>query len=49
MIREGYTDEALSPSLPSILGWDLSGIVETVGPDVRIRARRRDLRSRGDA
>jgi NADPH:quinone reductase-like Zn-dependent oxidoreductase len=34
MIREGYTDEALSPSLPSILGWDLSGIVETVGPDV---------------
>ncbi len=34
LVREGYTDEALSPSLPSILGWDLSGIVETVGPAV---------------
>ncbi|ELY75286.1 NADP-dependent oxidoreductase [Natrinema gari] len=34
MVREGYTDEALSPSLPTILGWDLSGIVEMVGAAV---------------
>lgn len=34
MIREGYTDEALDPSLPWIPGWDLSGVVEAVGSNV---------------
>lgn len=34
MVREGYADDALDPSLPYIPGWDLSGIVETVGGDV---------------
>lgn len=34
LVREGYVDEALSPSLPYIPGWDLSGSIETVGTDV---------------
>ena len=34
MIRAGYTDEALSPSLPYVPGWDLSGVVEAVGSAV---------------
>lgn len=31
MVREGYADEALDPSLPYVPGWDLSGTVESVG------------------
>ncbi|MDS0258323.1 NADP-dependent oxidoreductase [Haloarcula sp. S1CR25-12] len=34
MVREGYADEALDPSLPYVPGWDLSGTVEAVGDDV---------------
>ncbi|WP_222920362.1 NADP-dependent oxidoreductase [Natrinema sp. SYSU A 869] len=34
MVREGYTDEALAPSLPYVPGWDLSGVVERVGSAV---------------
>lgn len=34
MVREGYTDDALAPSLPYVPGWDLSGVVETVGSAV---------------
>lgn len=34
MVREGYADEALDPSLPYVPGWDLSGVVDAVGPGV---------------
>ncbi|PCR88999.1 NADP-dependent oxidoreductase [Natrinema ejinorense] len=34
MIREGYTDEALDPTLPWIPGWDFSGVVEATGSNV---------------
>ncbi|HYY15402.1 MAG TPA: NADP-dependent oxidoreductase, partial [Gammaproteobacteria bacterium] len=33
-IREGYFKQRLNYSLPLILGWDLSGVVETTGPGV---------------
>lgn len=34
MVREGYTDEALDPSLPYVPGWDLSGTVVATGDEV---------------
>lgn len=34
LVREGYADEALDPSLPHIPGWDLAGVVSDVGVDV---------------
>lgn len=34
LVREGYTDDALAPALPYVPGWDLSGVVESVGDDV---------------
>jgi NADPH:quinone reductase-like Zn-dependent oxidoreductase len=34
MVREGYVDDALDPSLPYIPGWDLSGTVTAVGEGV---------------
>jgi NADPH:quinone reductase-like Zn-dependent oxidoreductase len=38
-IREGYFKQRLNHSLPLILGWDLSGVIETTGPDsVRLKA-----------
>jgi NADPH:quinone reductase-like Zn-dependent oxidoreductase len=33
-IREGYLKQTLGHSLPLILGWDLSGVVEGAGPGV---------------
>lgn len=33
MVREGYVDDALAPSLPFVPGWDLSGVIEAVGSD----------------
>ncbi|MES2459840.1 MAG: NADP-dependent oxidoreductase [Armatimonadota bacterium] len=33
-VREGYLEEMLPHTLPLILGWDLSGIVEAVGEEV---------------
>ena len=33
-IREGYAKERIGHSLPLILGWDVSGVVEETGPDV---------------
>jgi NADPH:quinone reductase-like Zn-dependent oxidoreductase len=38
-IREGYFKHRLNYSLPLILGWDLSGVVEATGPGiVRLKA-----------
>jgi NADPH:quinone reductase-like Zn-dependent oxidoreductase len=38
-IREGYFKQRLNYSLPLILGWDLSGVVEAPGPGiVRLKA-----------
>lgn len=34
LVRKGYTDDALEPSLPYTPGWDLSGVVSAVGTDV---------------
>lgn len=34
MVREGYADEVLDPSLPYIPGWDLSGTVAATGEAV---------------
>lgn len=34
MVREGYADDALDPSLPYIPGWDLSGTVIATGEAV---------------
>ncbi|RYJ19516.1 NADP-dependent oxidoreductase [Halogeometricum borinquense] len=34
MVREGYADDALDPSLPYVPGWDLSGVVADVGTSV---------------
>jgi NADPH:quinone reductase-like Zn-dependent oxidoreductase len=34
MVREGYADDALDPSLPYVPGWDVSGVVQAVGVDV---------------
>lgn len=34
LVREGYADEALDPSLPYVPGWDLSGEVVETGADV---------------
>ncbi|ADQ69481.1 Zn-dependent oxidoreductase, NADPH:quinone reductase [Halogeometricum borinquense DSM 11551] len=34
MVREGYADNALDPSLPYVPGWDLSGVVADVGTSV---------------
>lgn len=33
-IREGYLQEAVPYKLPLILGWDVSGVIETVGDNV---------------
>jgi NADPH:quinone reductase-like Zn-dependent oxidoreductase len=33
-IREGYLKEMLPHSLPLIMGWDVSGVIEATGPDV---------------
>lgn len=33
-IREGHLKQQLTYSFPLILGWDFSGVVEAVGPDV---------------
>jgi NADPH:quinone reductase-like Zn-dependent oxidoreductase len=33
-VREGYLEEMMPHSLPLILGWDLSGVVEAVGDSV---------------
>ena len=33
-IREGYAKERIGHSLPLILGWDVSGTVEVIGPGV---------------
>ena len=33
-IREGYFKGRVDHSLPLILGWDLSGVVEATGPGV---------------
>jgi NADPH:quinone reductase-like Zn-dependent oxidoreductase len=33
-VREGYLRERLKHSLPLILGWDLSGVVETTAPGI---------------
>lgn len=33
MVREGYVDDALAPSLPYIPGWDFSGVIEAVGAE----------------
>ncbi len=38
-IREGYFKQRMNYSLPLILGWDLSGVVEATGPGVtRLKA-----------
>ena len=38
-IREGYLKQRVKHSLPLILGWDLSGVVEATGPGVtRLKA-----------
>jgi NADPH:quinone reductase-like Zn-dependent oxidoreductase len=34
-IREGHLKEMLHYTLPLILGWDVSGVVETLGPEVK--------------
>ena len=34
-IREGHLKEMLHHTLPLILGWDVSGVVETLGPEVK--------------
>jgi NADPH:quinone reductase-like Zn-dependent oxidoreductase len=34
-IREGHLKEMLHHTLPLILGWDVSGVIETLGPDVK--------------
>jgi NADPH:quinone reductase-like Zn-dependent oxidoreductase len=34
LVREGYADEALNPTLPYVPGWDLSGTVESLGDGV---------------
>src|SRR5688572_24838389 len=33
-VREGYLEEMIPHSLPLILGWDMSGVVEAVGDNV---------------
>lgn len=33
-IRQGYRKEALKHKLPLILGWDVSGVIEQIGPEV---------------
>jgi len=35
-IREGYLKKFLPRTLPLILGWDVSGVVEAAGPGVRL-------------
>lgn len=35
-VREGYMKDWLHHKLPLILGWDLSGVVEAVGPQVTL-------------
>src|SRR5205809_3370110 len=38
-VREGYLKQRLHHSLPLILGWDLSGVIETSDPEVsRLKA-----------
>ncbi len=34
-IREGHFSTMLSHRLPLILGWDVSGVIDEIGPDVR--------------
>jgi NADPH:quinone reductase-like Zn-dependent oxidoreductase len=34
LVREGYADDAVDPSLPYVPGWDLSGVVADVGTSV---------------
>lgn len=34
LVREGYADETLDPSLPYVPGWDLAGVAADVGPAV---------------
>jgi NADPH:quinone reductase-like Zn-dependent oxidoreductase len=34
-IREGHMKEMLHHTLPLVLGWDVSGVVETLGPGVK--------------
>ena len=34
-IREGYLREARKDPLPLTPGWDVSGVVDSIGPDVR--------------
>ena len=47
-IREGYLKEYLPHSLPLILGWDVSGVVEAAGPGVARLKKGNEIYSRPD-
>jgi NADPH:quinone reductase-like Zn-dependent oxidoreductase len=47
-VRQGYLKERLHHSLPLILGWDLSGVVETAGSGVARLKVRDEIYSRPD-
>jgi NADPH:quinone reductase-like Zn-dependent oxidoreductase len=47
-IREGYLKDMLHRSLPLVPGWDVSGVVETVGPGVTRLKKGNEVYSRPD-